>query len=87
MGWSYVQSIGRGPIRMAIEHNGAMLVVSGNEVYKVTDQDVTLCGTINTTTGNVGMASNGVHLAIIDGQDGWLWDDTTFAKVADLPTP
>lgn len=77
-------TIGTGPHRGALEHKGSMFVVSGNEVYKVTDQEVvTLAGTLNTAAGNVGMASNGFHLVIVDGQDGWVWDDSTLDQITD----
>ena len=83
-GLKSVATVGTGPHRGAIEHGGNMYVVSGKEVYKVTDQEViSLAGTMNTGAGDVGMASNGTYLIIVDGQDGWLWDGSTLDQITD----
>jgi hypothetical protein len=74
-----------GPHRGAYEHIGKLYFVSYNTLYsKNTSNTDTTCGTINTYTGRVGMASNGFYMIIVDGTDGWLWDGTTLDQITDL---
>ncbi len=68
--------------------NGVLYVVAGNRVYSVNSSGTaTSLGTINTSTGRVGMAVNRAtvqELIIVDGTDGWIYDTTNgLVKIAD----
>lgn len=73
-----------GPHRGMYEHLGKLYFVSNNTLFSkdVDNKDVT-CGTINTYSGRVGMASNGTYLLIVDGTDGFVWDGATLDKITD----
>ncbi len=80
-------TIGIGPHRGSIEHDGVMYVVSGNGFYTVsTAQTVLFIGSIGTYTGRVSMDNNGTEIIIVDGQDGWIYNITaaTLTQIADV---
>lgn len=67
-------SVGTGPIRGAwFTSGGRLAVVSGNQLYRV-DPDWTsyLIGTLNSLSGRVGMADNGLQLMLVDGAFGYI---------------
>lgn len=73
-----------GPHRGAYQHIDKLYFVSYNTLYsKDTNNADTTCGTINTYAGPVGLASNGTHLVIVDGTDGWVWDGSTLDQITD----
>lgn len=73
-----------GPHRGAYQHIDKLYFVSYNTLYsKNTSNTDTTCGTLNTYTGRVGMASNGTYLVIVDGTDGWVWDGSTLDQITD----
>lgn len=69
--------------------NGQHFRVVGNKFYQIADDLVTptLLGTlaVNTGTGPVSMADNGLQLMLVDGPNGYVWDFTllTFTQIAD----
>jgi hypothetical protein len=68
--------------------DGSTYVVSGDHVYQVTSAYVvTDCGAIGTTSGRVGMASNGTEVLIVDGVSGWLVTGTTLTQITDVDFP
>ena len=78
------------PVRAAISEGGYSWWVAGNTVYKVdSSYTITSVGTISTSTGEVGMASNGVQILIVDGVNGWLITvaTATMAVIADTDFP
>ncbi len=84
------RTIGGGPIRGAITTSrGRAFVVSGFEVYEVTIAGYLLLGTINTPTQRVSIAENGDQVMIVDGQDGWIFTQSTdtFAQITDTDFP
>lgn len=86
-GLDLTTTINFGPHRGALEHDGAMYVVSGNRVYQfAADETVTFLGNTATSLGRVDMATNGTELIIVDGQDGWIYNSTamTFAQITDV---
>lgn len=80
------QTVNVGPYRGMLEAGGNLYFVNNNTVYKMdTAETATVLGTINTFTGRCGMASNGLHLIVVDGQDGWVYEygTATFAQITD----
>jgi hypothetical protein len=70
--------------RGAVTFKDYMVCVYGQFVYKITeDFAVSQIGLINTSTGLVSMSENGLQLLIVDGQDGWVWDDENWVQVTD----
>ena len=69
-------TLGSGPIRgLYVASQGTIYVVSGNKLYYLTLSagiwSSTSVGTINSSTGTVSMADNGIDLVLVDGTDGW----------------
>ncbi len=66
--------------------NGELFWVAGNKFYRISSTWVaTELGTLNSSTGPVSMADNGLQVFIVDGADGYTWDigTNTFAVVSD----
>jgi len=52
--------------------NGQFFVVSGNKFYRIDSSfGFVEIGTLKTSTGNVGMADNGIDVMIVDGDNGY----------------
>lgn len=84
-GLSLFATCGNGPIRGIETHKGVLCVVSGPYLYTVNSVGVaTNIGTIS-STGNVGMSSNGTNLCIVTGvgNPGYLFDGTTLSTITD----
>lgn len=78
------------PVRGGIKEGGYTWWVAGNVVYRVdAEYQLQLLGTISTYTGEVGLASNGDQILIVDGAHGWLIDvDTsTLSAITDDAFP
>lgn len=61
------------PVRGCISAGTSAYFVAGNTVYKVaSDYSYTVLGTIGTSAGEVGLASNGQQIIIVDGSAGYL---------------
>jgi len=59
-----------------IEFNNRLYVVSGSSLWEINKGGGSFYrGTINTSSGWISMAHNGLELIIVDGQDGWLYSD------------
>lgn len=90
-GLSLKTSIGTGPHRGSVEHNGNAYFVSGATLYKRdTAGTNTLIGLISSYSGNVSMASNGTignQILIVDGTNGWIYNGTTLVQVTDIDFP
>ena len=70
--------------------NGRAFVVSGNTLFEIESTGAfSNRGTLNTTTGNVTMAENGVQLAVCDGADLYILTYATnvFAQVTSAGLP
>ena len=62
--------------------------VAGNSVYRVAaDYTATLLGTIGTSAGAVGLATNGAETLIVDGVSGWIANGVTLTEIADVDFP
>jgi len=78
------------PVRGGIKEGNYSWWVGGNTVYRVDAAfNVTAIGTISTTTGEVGMTSNGQQVLIVDGVSGWIITvaTSTLAVIADPDFP
>jgi hypothetical protein len=82
------QTLATSPIRGCIEMGGLTYWVAGNTVYKMTAAYVvTSLGTIGTSSGRVGLASNGTEVLIVDGVSGWLATSSALTEIADADFP
>lgn len=73
-----------GPVRGAVVEGGYAWFVAGHDLYRVApDWSFTNVGSIGTATGEVGIASNGAQILIVDGASGWLVDvsDASMVKI------
>jgi len=90
-GTSFVKSVGTGPHRGATKFKNNAYFVSGNELIKMdTLENTTSIGNIDTSSGLVSMATNGVlggQLMLVDGEDGWIYNESTLAKITDADFP
>jgi hypothetical protein len=81
--------LGSGEVRGAIEYNGNAWFVMGSTLYEVNSAGTaTSRGTLNTSSGRVSMAHNGVRtgasqeIFIADGNRRYLYDNTTSTLTA-----
>lgn len=75
-GLKNLQTIGSGPIRAVytLSNQQVSYVVSGNEVYQISSAigvPVVIAGNLNTSSGPVSIADNGIQALIVDGTDGY----------------
>jgi hypothetical protein len=85
-----VATLPTGPVRACITEGGYVWALAGNTVYRVSSAYVvTTVGTISTSAGEVGMASNGSEIIIVDGVGGYLVTvaTATLAIIADADFP
>jgi len=78
-GLKFLQSIGAGPIRATytLSNQQVSIVVTGNEVYQISGSlgiPVAIVGNLNTSTGPISIADNGVQCLMVDGTDGYYFD-------------
>lgn len=79
-------SLGETPIRGMLAIGNLLYVVHRGTLYSVNNAaQETALGTLDTTSGRVGMTHNGTQILIVDGVEGYTWniDTTTFAKITD----
>jgi len=76
--------------------NNAIYEVYGASVFRITGSTglltATLIGSLTTSAGFVGIDANTFQVIFVDGEEGWIWDDTadTFELITDTgfpPTP
>lgn len=76
------------PVRAAIRVGFYSYWLAGNTVYRV---DPTFSyqslGTIDTSSGSVGIATNGTQVLIVDGFSGWIAEGTTLTEISDPDFP
>jgi hypothetical protein len=81
-------TIGDGPHRGSITQGSYGYVVSGSNVYRLDSAyTATLLGVLDTSTGQVGMASNGTEVLIVDGVGGWLATESGLTEITDTDFP
>lgn len=69
-----IGAAGGGPIRGMVLHLDHAYIVSGNEIWMVSANGrISKIGTIRTSAGPVSMASNGIHVMLVDqSSTGWI---------------
>jgi hypothetical protein len=72
--------------------NGQVFAVGGQKLYRIaSDWSYTEIGSLNTDTGYVSIADNGLQLMLVDGTNGYTWTiaTNTFAVISDeaFPSP
>lgn len=81
-------TMGTGPHRGVVKQGTDSYFVSGSHVYRRDAAGVvTDCGAITTSTGRVGMASNGTEVIIVDGVKGWLVTGALLSEIIDPDFP
>jgi len=88
-GLSLLATVGTGPIRGLWTFNGVGYVVSGLQLYKITNNYVsTLLGTVS-GTGPVSMADNGTQLFIACNGPSYIYNSSTnvFVQITDVNFP
>src|SRR3990172_426048 len=83
-GLDIFSSIGVAAIRGGMQSGDIAIVVAGNKCYKVAnDGTVTEKGTLDTSTGKIGIDSNGLQIMMVDGTSGYIYTiaTNTFAKI------
>lgn len=76
--------VGDGPIRAQFVFKNFAYVVSGDEIYSVdTALSPTLLGSMNTSSGYVGITANEIEVIFVDGVDGFIWNTqtSTFSQI------
>ena len=81
-------TLGTAPARGCVKMGSLTYWVSGNTVYTMdAAYTVASLGTIGTTSGRVGIATNGTQVLIVDGSSGWIATATTLTEIADVDFP
>jgi len=79
-GLSLFTSFGDTPVRGMHEFKEVIYLVHRGTFYEVNNAGVkTMRGTIATTTGRVSIVDNGVHIMIVDGSKGYIYNTSTLA--------
>ena len=87
-GLSLVTTVGDGPIRGMLESGQWLYVVSGHELYKVSQTYVaTLIGNVRNNFGPVSMAFNGTQLFVADNGPSFVYNilDNTYVENSSFP--
>jgi len=77
-------------VRALLPFGHYLYAVVGNRFYRITELGIaTEKGALNTTTGRVGIATNGLDVTLVDGPWGYVYDlgTDTFAQIADPDFP
>jgi len=79
-------SFGVGKVRGIYERGDVFFVVHSNKLYSVTNNaTATVLGTLDTYSGQVYFADNGIEIMMVDNPNGYIWNvnTSTFAKITD----
>lgn len=77
-GTDSVVTLPKFPTRGSIEQNGRCFFIAGNGFYELfADMSYTEWGTLNTSTGNTSIATNGNQVCVVDNPNGYIFDLTT----------
>lgn len=81
-------TLGASPVRGCIKQGAYSYWVAGSKVCRVDSAYAAIeLGTIGTATGQVGMASNGTEVLIVDGVGGWLATSSALTEIVDPDFP
>lgn len=88
-GLKFLASIGNGACRSnGVLFKDKLYFVAGSELISITETSGTASvGTLNTSGGRVSLVAGRDYLAIVDGTDGYSWNDTVFAEITDPDFP
>lgn len=93
-GLRLVVTLPQSPVRgMWRASNGQVFAVGGDRMYRVTYDGMTFMsselGVLNTSTGPVSIADNGIQVVVVDGPGGYVWtlDPGTFNVITDPDFP
>jgi hypothetical protein len=89
-GLDLMLTFGSSPIRGIYAVGVFRYAVHRNNFYKIAnDNSYTNIGTLDTSSGRVDIADNGLQIMIVDGPNGYIWDLTTltFSKITDVDFP
>ena len=90
-GVTLLTSLGFGPHRGSIVFKDNAYFVSGDTLYKMDSLElITAVGTLITSSGRVSMATNGSQgdqLIIVDGANGYIYDESTLTAIVDADFP
>lgn len=88
-GLKFLVSIGSGPCRSnGVEFNDKLYFVSGSELISIdSGGSAASIGTLNTSGGQVSIVAGRDYIALVDGTDGYSYNGTTFAQIADADFP
>jgi hypothetical protein len=71
-----------------VNWKGALYGVFGTKLVKITSKGATSVGTLTSgATGRCSIARGRNYILVVDGVEGYTWNDTTFAAVADPDFP
>jgi hypothetical protein len=80
-------TLGATPVRgIWYASNGQLFAVGGNKLYRISSAwSATELGSLNTSSGPVSIADNGLHVVVVDGTNGYTWTiaSSTFATISD----
>lgn len=81
-------TLGTSPVRGGIKMGSLCYWVGGNTVYKM-DEDyaATSLGTIGTSSGEVGLATNGTQILLVDGAKGYIVTSSAVTEITDADFP
>jgi hypothetical protein len=86
-GLSLLNTLPTGPIRgLWCASNGTLFAAAGNAFYSIaSDWSYTSIGSLNTSSGPVSIADNGLHVVLVDGTYGYSWTiaTNTFNQIVD----
>jgi hypothetical protein len=81
-------TLASGATRGSIESSDYGYFVAGSHVFRISSAYVVVdCGAITTSSGRVGMATNGTEVLIVDGTAGWLVTGTVLTQIVDVDFP
>jgi hypothetical protein len=88
-GLKFLVSNGSGACRSnGVTFKEKLYFVAGADLISIDSAGVSATiGTLNTSGGRVSLVAGRDYLALVDGTDGYTWNDTTFAIVSDLDFP
>ena len=88
-GLRQIASLGVNPSRGSIVFKDHLYVATYTDVWKIDSTFAvrSVIGTMLTNSGHVSMAENGTQLMIVDGANGYIWDDATFQAITSPDFP
>ena len=87
-GKSSFSTVGNGPILAMIEFDGAVLAVSGDEVYRIdSNGNEVLVGSLSFLSPSVACSKNRYQAIFVTDSGAWISNGTTLAQVTDTDYP